>query len=192
MATEKRQSRNTDAAEDAQLLRSISAADRAAFATLFDSYYPRLFRFLFRFTHSHGAAEELANDVLLTVWKDAAKFRGDSKASTWIFGIAYRKALAHNRKAKSDWVTLEDEHAKVEHATERMEEVEWVRHGIESLPAKQKLTIMLVYFLGMSCRETAEATGVPESTVKTRMFHARRKLKTHLAESSTPKRWKKD
>ena len=177
---------------DERSLLQIAAGDRGAFARLFESYYPRLFRFLFRFTRSHGASEELANDVLLTVWNDAAKFRGDSKVSTWIFGIAYRKALASNRQRKSNWVALEDEHAVADHAGERFEESDWVRHGIEALPDKQRLTIMLVYFLGMSCEETALATGVPANTVKTRMFHARRKLKAHLATSQVPERWKEE
>ena len=175
---------------DERSLLQIAAGDRAAFGELFASYYPRLFRFLFRFTRSHGASEELANDVLLTVWSDAAKFRGDSKVSTWIFGIAYRKALANNRKRKSNLVALEDEHAAADHAGVRIEESDWVQDGIEALPNKQRLTIMLVYFLGMSCEETAVATGVPTSTVKTRMFHARRKLKTHLAASRVPQRWR--
>lgn len=175
---------------DERSLLQVAAGDRAAFGQLFERYYPRLFRFLFRFTRSHGASEELANDVLLTVWKDAAKFRGDSKVSTWIFGIAYRKALANNRKRKSNWVAFEDEHVVADHAGERIEESDWVLDGIEALPDKQRLTIMLVYFLGMSCEETAAATGVPASTVKTRMFHARRKLKNHLAASRVPERWR--
>ena len=75
---------DTNAAE-VLLLRRAADNDREAFDELFQNYHPRLFTFLFRLTRSHGSAEELANDVLLTLWKDAGRFRGESKVSTWVF-----------------------------------------------------------------------------------------------------------
>jgi len=156
---------DTANAAEVLLLRRVAENDRDAFDELFQNYHPRLFTFLFRLTRSHGSAEELANDVLLTLWKDAGRFRGESKVSTWVFGIAYRQALAHLRKRKLKLVPFFE---------------------------NDKVTVMLVYFLGLSCEETASATGVPVSTVKTRMFHARRKLKLHLAASSVPQDSQKD
>jgi RNA polymerase sigma-70 factor (ECF subfamily) len=182
------QGNNANTAE-AQLLQRIADRDGDAFEALFESYYPRLFRFLFRLTRSHGAAEELANDVLLTLWKDADRFRGDSKVSTWIFGIAYRQALAHLRKRKFKLVPFVERDAVVDEAGAQIEREDWVRRGVEELPPKQKLTVMLVYFLGLSCEETAKVSGVPVSTVKTRMFHARRKMKHHLIASEVPQDW---
>lgn len=182
------QGNNANAAE-AQLLQRIADKDGDAFEALFESYYPRLFRFLFRLTRSHGAAEELANDVLLTLWKDADRFRGESKVSTWIFGIAYRQALAHLRKRKFKLVPFVERDAVVDEAGAQIEREDWVRRGVEELPPKQKLTVMLVYFLGLSCEETAKVSGVPVSTVKTRMFHARRKMKHHLIASEVPQHW---
>lgn len=187
---------NTSAAE-ALLLRRVADNDRDAFDELFTNYHPRLFTFLFRLTRSHGAAEELANDVLLTLWKDAGRFRGESKVSTWVFGIAYRQALAYLRKNRLKLVTF-TEHEEMTQGSNsiemdsQVEREDWVRQGVGRLPAKQKLTVMLVYFLGLSCEETACVTGVPASTVKTRMFHARRKMKQHLLASSIPLNWNKD
>ena len=180
-----------DAAEW-QLLLRIADNDRDAFDELFNSYHRRLFSFLFRLTHSHGAAEELTNDVLLTVWIDAGRFRGDSKPSSWIFGIAYRKALAHLRKRKHNLVPFLEKDAGAYENGARFEREDWVRHGIDALPPKQKLTVMLVYFLGLSCAETAKVSGVPLSTVKTRMFHARQKMKDHLVESRDPRGGQKE
>jgi RNA polymerase sigma factor (sigma-70 family) len=182
---------NANAAE-VRLLQRIAENDGDAFEALFASYHPRLFRFLFRLTRSHGAAEELANDVLLTLWKDAARFRGESKVSTWIFGIAYRQALAHMRKRKFKLVPFVEADAAVDESCAQFEREDWVRRGVEELPAKQKLTVMLVYFLGLSCEETAKVSGVPVSTVKTRMFHARRKMKLHLVASGVPQEWEED
>jgi RNA polymerase sigma-70 factor (ECF subfamily) len=181
---------NANAAE-VLLLRRIADDDREAFVELFENYHPRLFTFLFRMTRSHGSAEELANDVLLTLWKSAGRFRGESKVSTWVFGIAYRQALAHLRKRKLKLVPFGDNENAAQAASSsdqnsRLEREDWVRRGIDALPPKQKLTVMLVYFLGLSCEEAASATDVPVSTVKTRMFHARRKMKQHLAASGVP------
>jgi RNA polymerase sigma-70 factor (ECF subfamily) len=184
---------NANAAE-VLLLRRIADDDREAFVELFENYHPRLFTFLFRLTRSHGSAEELANDVLLTLWKSAGRFRGESKVSTWVFGIAYRQALTHIRKRKLNLVLFGDNDKAAQAASsiepnDRLEREDWVRRGIDELPPKQKLTVMLVYFLGLSCEETSSVTGVPTSTVKTRMFHARRKMKQHLVASSVPQHW---
>lgn len=177
---------NGENAAELRLLSRIADNDVEAFETLFGSYYPRLFTFLFRLTRSHGGAEELANDVLLTLWKDAGRFRGESKVSTWIFGIAYRQALAYLRKRKFKLVPFVEQDVTSDANGAQLEREDWVRRGIEELPPKQKLTVMLVYFLGLSCEETAKASGVPVSTVKTRMFHARRKMKLHLVASAAP------
>ena len=173
-------------ADEQRLLLRIADNDREAFDELFNNYHRRLFTFLFRLTRSHGAAEELTNDVLLIVWKDAGSFRGDSKPSSWILGIAYRKALAHLRKRRVQLVPFVEQNAAVDENGARLEREDWVRQGIDALPPKQKLTVMLVYFLGLSCAETAKVSGVPLSTVKTRMFHARKKMKDYLVESRDP------
>ena len=179
-------------AAEVLLLRRVADSHRGAFEELFEIYHSRLFSFLFRLTRSHGVAEELANDVLLTVWKDAGRFRGDSRVSTWIFGIAYRKALTHLRKRNLKLVAIKHDDAMVDGSDVQIEREDWVRQGIDALPPKHKLTVMLVYFLGLSCEEAASASGVPVSTVKTRMFHARKKMKEHLVASRLPLEWRKD
>jgi RNA polymerase sigma-70 factor (ECF subfamily) len=141
---------------------------------------------------SHGAAEELVNDVLLTVWKDAGRFRGESKVSTWIFGIAYRKALTHIKRRRLKLVPINDDDAATSGGDAQIEREDWVRRGIDALPPKQRLTVMLVYFLGLTCDETARVSGVPVSTVKTRMFHARKRMKDQLSSSGIPARWRKE
>ena len=179
-------------AAEVLLLRGVADSNRGAFEALFENYHARLFSFLFRLTRSHGAAEELANDVLLTVWKDAGRFRGESSVSTWIFGIAYRQALTHLRKRNLKAVSIKEGDAMVGDSDLQFEREDWVHQGVDALPPKQKLTVMLVYFLGLSCEETASASGVPVGTVKTRMFHARKKMKAHLIASGMPEEWRKD
>lgn len=162
------------------LLGRIADHDRAAFDELFKVYHPRLFRFVFRMTASYRTAEELANDILLVIWRTAGSYRGDAKVSTWIFGIAYRQSLRRLRKRRYTMTTLSDDIAVDENSTARIEREDWVRHGIGRLPPKQRLTVMLVYYLGLTYEETAVATDVSVNTIKTRMFHARRKLRAYL------------
>ncbi len=171
---------SSDDRRERLLLGRIAEHDRAAFDELFRVYHPRLFRFVFRMTASYRTAEELANDILLVIWRTADSYRGDAKVSTWIFGIAYRQSLRRLRKRRYTMTTLSDDIAVDENSTARIEQEDWVRHGISRLPPKQRLTVMLVYYLGLTCEETAVATDVSVNTVKTRMFHARRKLRAYL------------
>ena len=174
----------SDDRRERQLLDRIAGNDRDAFDELFKVYHPRLFRFVFRMTASYRTADEIVNDILLVVWQSAHTFRGDSKVSTWIFGIAYRRSLRQLRKRKFTTVPISDDTAVDENSHKRIEREDWVRRGIDELPPKQRLTVMLVYYLGLTYEETAAATGSPVNTVKTRMFHARRKLREYLSISA--------
>lgn len=167
-----------------QLLARVARGERDAFDEVFRAYHPLLFRFVFKMTASYRLADEVANDILLIVWQTASKFRGDSKVSTWIFGIAYRQSLRRLGKRRLKTVPLFDSAAVDEQSASRMEREDWVRQAIALLPPKQRLTIMLVYYLGLTCDEAAKASDVPVSTVKTRMFHARRKLRGYLGDQS--------
>ena len=171
---------------EAALLRRVADQHRPSFEELFGAYHSRIFKFVFRLTRSYGAADELANDVLLTVWKSAGKFRGESKVSTRIYGIAYRQSHRHLGNRKLETVTLLDHDVPGNDANRDFERQDWVQQGIQKLPPKQRLTVMLVYYLGLSCEETAAATDAPISTVKTRMFHARRKMRDYLETSAEP------
>lgn len=172
----------TSAVSDAEsrLLRRVADGDRQAFADLFDRYHARLFKFVFRLTGSYATADELTNDILLAVWQNAARYRGEARVSTWIFGIAYRQALRRLRARKLHSVPLAENDASVEGPQRNIENEDWVRRAVRELPPKQQLTVLMVYYVGMTCEETAQATDTPVNTVKTRMFHARRKLKSYL------------
>ena len=172
----------SDDRRERQLLDRIADRDREAFDKLFRAYHPRLFRFVFRMTASYRASDEVVNDILLIVWQSAHTFRGDSRVSTWIFGIAYRQSLRHLRSRKMRTVPISDDTIVDTGSNQRIEREDWVRRGISELPPKQRLTVMLVYYLGLTYEETAAATGSPVNTIKTRMFHARRKLREYLVE----------
>lgn len=177
---------STDDQSERRLLARVAGGDRAAIAELFRIYQPRLFRFIFRVTRSYAATEELVNDVMLSVWKQAATFRGESKLSTWILSIAYRQALRHTARKR---LSIAPEVAPDDIPADEgaLETEDWVQHGLNELPPAQRITVVLVFYLGLSYAEVATVTGCPVNTVKTRMFHARRRLQTSLADGGGEK-----
>jgi RNA polymerase sigma-70 factor (ECF subfamily) len=167
-------------AEDRALLADVAAADRDALTALYTRYHARLFKFVFRLTRSHTAAEELVNDIMLVVWRSAQNFRGDSKPSTWIFGIAYRQTLKRMSRKKLSIASYFDVDLLADSSAPSFEQEDWVHRGLETLPPTQRLAVELVFYLGLSYEEVASVTDCPVNTVKTRMFHARRKLRQQL------------
>lgn len=171
--------------EELKLLRRIAARDRAALARLYVSYHARLFKFVFRLTGSYSIAEEMVNDVMLVVWRKADTFRGESRVSTWILGIAYRLAMRRLSRRQKRLARRADLDEASLQSADGVETEDWVQRGIASLPTAQQLTVMLVFYLGLSYQEVADVTDCPVNTVKTRMFHARRKLREVLVQAST-------
>src|SRR5882757_5182331 len=89
-----------DASERELLERIARSRDQGAFRTLYGNYYQRLSRLLARMSVRREDIEEVINDTFWVVWTKAAEFRGASQLSTWIIGIAYRRALNALRRAK--------------------------------------------------------------------------------------------
>ena len=175
-------------AHDLELLRRTAAKDREAFESLYHEYHHRLARFLTRMTRHPEIAEEIINDTMWIVWQRASEFRGSSRVSTWVMGIAYRRALKAFRRASVQLVSVDHEALDIEAPgdasaeAEGSQRFELVSRALAELPLEQRLVIELTYYLGHSCAEIAEIVDCPVNTVKTRMFHARRKLRTRLPE----------
>ena len=173
--------------EEVALLARVAAREAQAFALLYRAYHPRLTRFLERVTRRAGLVEELADDTMLTLWQRAGQFNGGSKVSTWVFGIAYRKALGALQRLDEP---LEDPPEEAAGATTepgpeaqcgRRELLLRLEAALGELSPAQRAVVELTYFHGMGYREIAEIAGCPVDTVKTRMFHARRRLRARLA-----------
>lgn len=160
-----------------QLLRRIARGDEAALERLYLDYYPRLTRFILRVTRDVDLASEIINDVFMVIWRSAAGFRGDSSVSTWILGIAYRKALKSASRYGPPPALPGDFHVPYD-------ELRYQRLDLDSCLARlsheQRATVELAYYFGYSYKEIADIMGCPENTVKTRMFAARRALKSLL------------
>jgi RNA polymerase sigma-70 factor (ECF subfamily) len=169
------------------LLARIAGRDDPAMKELYLLYHRRLARFLMRLTTRYELAEEIINDTFWVIWQHAGDFRGASRVSTWIMGIAYRRGLKSLRYASSPLADTDVEAAiGTEEPAQRQEIAEWLDAALQRLPLEQRTVIELAYHVGHSCEEIATIMGCPVNTVKTRMFHARRKLKTLLTHLAGP------
>jgi RNA polymerase sigma-70 factor, ECF subfamily len=176
-------------AHERQLITRIAQGDRKAFEELYNLYHRRMARFLTRLTRRYDIAEEVINDTFWVVWRKAGDFRGDSQPSTWILGIAYRKARsafrASARLAERDLEGVEE--ALTTEAPANTEELrDWLGQALEHLPVEQRMAVELCYELGYSCEEIGTIMDCPANTVKTRLFHARAKLQKLLPQLATP------
>ena len=167
---------------DLEVTRRIAKGDKRALETLYSRHGSRTYKFLFRLTADRTAAEDLMHDVFLEVWKSADRFEGRSSVTTWILSIARYKALDARRRRRS--FTEHDLPARAEPTPEMtaMESStgEYMRKCLEKLSDEHREIIDLVYYHEMSVKEAGDILGIPEATVKTRMFYARKKLKEML------------
>ena len=180
-----------DDESERELLARIARGDRAAMQKLYFAYHRRLHRFLAR-TLPPDQVDEVINDTMFVVWRHAGDFRGDSRLSTWLLGIAYRIALKRLKRdggrsmASYDQLETTDVGLADDSGATQREQREWLDRALRTLPAVQRLAVELAYFMGHSCDEIAVMTSCPVNTVKTRLFHARERLRAllpQLAES---------
>ncbi|KQV56353.1 RNA polymerase subunit sigma [Caulobacter sp. Root343] len=179
-------SRAAPSISDAELVARIRAKDVTAFEALYRIYHPRLTRFLINLIHRPTLVEEVLNDTLMVVWEKADTFNGTSKLSTWMFGIAYRKAMKALRKQDEP---IDDPAAEQRPSLDPTPEDDLGRsraqvllqQAIEVLSPEHRAVVEFTYFHEMGYREIAEIMKCPVDTVKTRMFHARRYLRRQLA-----------
>jgi RNA polymerase sigma factor (sigma-70 family) len=170
---------------EACLIGRVAAGDRRAFEALYRAYFPRLTRFLQRMTRSATLIEEIVNDTLLVVWRKAATFDGSSKVSTWVFAIAYRRACKALQALDEPLEDSGDEHEglvsdRPEWQLDRQRLSQAIDAALAALPLAQRIAFQLTFYHDMSYTEIADIMECPVNTIKTRMFHARKRLATLL------------
>jgi RNA polymerase sigma factor (sigma-70 family) len=177
--------RGGSVAADLRLLKAIAAGDVNAFERIHGQYFPKLMHFAKRMIGSTEAAEEIANDTLMVVWRTADRFEGRSKPSSWIFGIAYRLALkqARSNGRHKGTVALEEDmvHDEQDTADAIMNQKD-IHTALQQLTPELRAVVELTYYNGYLYKEIAEILGCPVGTVKTRMMTARQRLHAMLSD----------
>lgn len=180
-----------DARQEAKLVAAVAAKNEAAFERLYKRYYHRLLKFVGGMVKDNRMTEEIVDDAMFAVWRGAANFKGESKVSTWIFGIGYRRALKalarekrhrhlENDEAILDLTVDEDQAARPESVATAADLQRHIGRGIEQLSDDHRAVVLLMV-MGYGYDQIAEVVGSPATTVKTRMFYARKNLKQFLA-----------
>ncbi|WP_151718673.1 RNA polymerase sigma factor [Gemmobacter serpentinus] len=164
-----------------ELLARVAAGDRQALAALYRVLEQPLYRFVQGKLNDPMQSADIVHDVFLEVWRSAGRFEGRSSVRTWIFGIAYRKVIdvfrANARLHVTDEVPeTEDDSPGALECLAVAETRDQVRHCLSTLKMEHRTAIELAFYEDMGYREISEVTGVPEGTVKTRVFHAKKLL----------------
>jgi RNA polymerase sigma-70 factor, ECF subfamily len=180
---------------DEVLIARIAKGDRLAMEELYGRYRVPVYRFVLRMVRNPTSAEDLDSDVFLDVWRQAGTFEGRSAVSTWIFSIARFKAL--NALQRRPMEELDDEKAGAiedqaddpEIALAKKDKAAVLRACLLKLSAEHREIVNLVYYQHKSVEDVAGIVGIPEATVKTRMFYARKKLSELLTEQGIERGW---
>jgi len=174
-------------ASDEALLRLIADGDKGAMRVLFGRHNVRVFRFLARLVDNEATAEDLVSEVFLEVWRQAAAFEGRSQVATWLIAIARHKALSLLRRRPADMLDekelelVEDPADDPETVLQKSQTSDLLRDCLRQLSPAHREIIDLVYYHERTIDDIAGIIGVPQSTVKTRMFYARRRIGELLA-----------
>jgi RNA polymerase sigma-70 factor (ECF subfamily) len=180
---------------DEVLIGRIANGDRVAMQVLYARHHVRVFRFVLRLVRDESAAEDVISEVFFDVWRQADRFEGRSSVSTWMLAIARFKALsALRRPADEEFdeaaaAAVEDASDDPEITLEKKDKGASIRKCLESLSPQHREIIDLVYYHEKSVLEVAEIVGIPENTVKTRMFYARKRLAELLKAEGIERGW---
>jgi RNA polymerase sigma-70 factor (ECF subfamily) len=186
---------NTQATSDDVLIGRIAGGDRLAMQVLYARHHVRVYRFVLRLVRNEAAAEDLISEVFLDVWRQANRFEGRSAVSTWLLSIARFKALSSLRRRSEE--ELDEEHAETivdaaddpEVTAQKRDKANIMRQCLTALSPEHREVIDLVYYHEKSVEEVAGIIGIPEATVKTRMFYARKRLAELLKAAGVDRGW---
>jgi RNA polymerase sigma-70 factor (ECF subfamily) len=183
------------ATSDEVLISRIAAGDRLAMQVLYARHHVRVYRFVLRIVGNTSVAEDLISEVFLDVWRQAGKFEARSAASTWMLAIARFKALSAMRRKPEEELdedmagAIEDPADDPEVVAQKKDKSEILRRCLTALSPDHREIIDLVYYHEKSVEEVAGIVGIPEATVKTRMFYARKKLSELLKAAGVDRGW---
>jgi RNA polymerase sigma-70 factor (ECF subfamily) len=167
---------------DHELIARIRAGDGLALKTLYARHRVAVYRFVLRLTRSETAAEDVVSEVFIDVWRNAGGFEGRSGVQTFLFAMARNKAYSQLRRKREGELDeaaaaeVEDDADTPEVTVQKKSKSDALRACLDQLSPAHREVIDLVYYHDKSIEEVATIVGVPEGTVKTRMFHARKRL----------------
>ena len=188
-----------DSGSDAEVMLRVKAGDEAAFDYLVQKYRRPLVSFMYRMAHNAAAAEDLAQEVFLRVYRSRASYEASAKFSTWLYRIATNLAVNHARDTRHErpevtvsldepdddtGTTLElpDANLTAEQAMVRRERMLAIRQKVEALPEQQRLAVIMHKYQQMDYKQIADVLKKSESATKSLLFRAYETLREQLKE----------
>lgn len=180
---------------DEELVQRIAKGDNLAMRVLYARHNLRAFRFLQRLLKDEALAEDALSEVFMDVWRQAGNFEGRSSVSTWLLAMARNKAWSALRKRREAALdegvveAIEDDGDDPEVQMQKTDKGAAIRACMEKLSPEHREVLDLVYYHETSVEEVAMIISIPENTVKTRLFHARKKLGELLKANGIDRGW---
>jgi RNA polymerase sigma-70 factor, ECF subfamily len=180
---------------DEALVQLIASGDKKALQILFARHNVRVFRFIVRFLGDESTAEDLVSEVFFDVWRQADRFESRSQVSTWLMAIARNKALSVLRRRTTEELDeevaefIEDPADNPEVTMHKTQRSAILQDCLAQLSPAHREIVDLVYYHEKSIDEVAEIIGVPQNTVKTRMFYARKRIGELMAAKGIDRAW---
>lgn len=170
---------------DGKTVKALARGDESAYAAVVDALYRPVRRFAVRLCGNEATADDITQETFLAVWRGVAAFKGKSRFTSWVFGIAYRQHLLIRNKKEVATVFLDiDRDGSVEYRSPEVSpESRMVMTVLERLPDLYWEVVFLVHIQGLTYKEASEALDIPVGTVKSRMNAAFNMLREQLSES---------
>ena len=172
---------------DETLIKQIADGNKLAMRALFARHQVRVYRFALRIVRDTALADDVVSEVFIDAWQHAGRYEGRSTVSTWLLGITRHKALTAANRRPTESIDSETAMNVVDPANTPEAELGQkdtgavIRRCLASLTPEHAEIIDLVYYQDKSIKEIVEILGIPENTVKTRMFYARKRLAALVA-----------
>ncbi len=184
---------------DAEIMLRVKAGDQSAFDYLVQKYRRPLVSFMYRMARNSAAAEDLAQEVFLRVYRSRQTYEASAKFTTWLYRIATNLAVNHARDTRHErpevtvsldepdeesGTTLDvpDSHISAEEALVRRERMLAIRSKVEALPERQKLAVLMHKYQQMDYKQIADVLKLSESATKSLLFRAYQTLREQLKE----------
>ena len=188
-----------DALSDAQIMLQVKAGDDSAFEYLVQKYRRPMVSFMFRMAHNNAAAEDLAQEVFLRVYRSRESYEASAKFTTWLYRIATNLAVNHARDTRHErpentvsldepdeesghTLDLPDRTPSAEEAIVRRERVAAIRQRVQALPERQRIAVVMHKYQQMEYRQIADVLKLSESATKSLLFRAYETLREQLKE----------
>jgi len=176
--------------EDGSLVARVRNGDIDALGELYERHQSQVYRTATAITHDERMAEDILQEVFLRVNRYADSFDQTQPFEPWLYRITVNLCYTWTNRAKRWVYTVQDTIERLrapsrrdpEKVTESREQRALLRRAIDSLPDSHRVVVVLYYLEGLSVNEVAYALGVPEGTVKSRLYYAREKLRKAVTE----------